>query len=43
MIAINSVMTASLNRERCRLRDEGEEEELDLEMDEKEEAMKELP
>ena len=44
MIAINSVMTASLNsRERCRSHGEGEEEELDLEVDEKDEAMKELP
>ena len=43
MIAINSVTTASLNREQCRSRDEGEEEELDLEVDEKDESMKELP
>ena len=36
MIAINSVMTASLNRERCKSHGEGEEEELDLKVDEKE-------
>ena len=40
MIGINSVMTASLNRKRCRSHGEGKEEELDLEVDE---AMKELP
>ena len=34
MIAINSVMTASLNRERCRLSEVGKKKELDREKDE---------